>query len=91
MKIQHKQEIDVIVKKQEELTKKMEKYDAKKQKMEENIQQKTEEGEILKEQNKTTKKEIENMELLIRELEIKGAGGSSELKKEIADLDEDIK
>lgn len=58
--------------------------------MEENIQQKKEEGEVLKESNKTIKKEIENMQLLIKELESKGLGNNSDLKKEIAELEEDI-
>lgn len=56
--------------------------------MEENIQLKTEEGEILKEQNKSKKRETEKTELLIKELE--NHGTSSDLKNEIKEIDDDI-
>lgn len=78
MKEQHKAEMDELMTSYQALTKKMEKYETKRVQMEDNTQTKIEEGEILKEQNKLTKREIDNMEMLIKELENKG--GSSSLK-----------
>ncbi|KAL4430425.1 hypothetical protein ABPG74_013275 [Tetrahymena malaccensis] len=88
LKTNNAKEISTLSQKYEELQNKKQKYSKEREKMETNIQQKTEEAEVLKEQNKQTKKDIENMEMLIKELETKG--GSSELKREIKELEQDI-